>query len=521
MIFRKPYAFLIKNFRKIHIVLLLLCAFVFYKTMQLTGFIKAFLTYVSYDPYLEPITQYTSLIFYIVTILVIIITITLLSLLRKKNKPWKSYLILSATYILILIMFFYTQSYFSSYDGETSTQTARAIHDMLFIGTVPQYITFVLLLVRITGIDINKFSFKNDQEYLELDKDDREEFELNINVDKEAFKRVYRKFKRFLGYFYEEHKYIVNVIVIAGTLILVGYTYYYFGIAHRITKEEQVLNANGYSIQINKSFYSDKDKTGNILEKDSKFVILNLTIKNNSGKRSLNSENFHLINGKKDYTFTESTYSNYFNDIGKNYTAREFRRDETRTYAMIFKVDKNLNKDKFVLYYQEYKSARKVYLRKIKIKLEDVSTIVTSPTKKATEEMKFVYPTGETKGIVLESSILKDNSDYNIESCDSDFNCSIITKNMAVSQNYKILEINFSSSDYEGEDFIDFSTNYGKIKYVDNDNMTREIEIVDLLEEKEYLGKYLYIKVPTEITNSKSIEIIYTLRNRKYIYKIR
>ena len=81
MIFRKPYAFLIKNFRKIHIVLLLLCAFAFYKTMQLTGFIKEFLTYVSYDPYLEPITQYTSLIFYIVTILVIIITITLFILL--------------------------------------------------------------------------------------------------------------------------------------------------------------------------------------------------------------------------------------------------------------------------------------------------------------------------------------------------------------------------------------------------------------------------------------------------------
>ena len=71
MIFRKPYAFLIKNFRKIHIVLLLLCAFIYYKTMELTSFINEFATYLSYDPYLEPITKYTSIAFYIVILIII------------------------------------------------------------------------------------------------------------------------------------------------------------------------------------------------------------------------------------------------------------------------------------------------------------------------------------------------------------------------------------------------------------------------------------------------------------------
>ena len=65
MIFRKPYAFLIKNFRKIHIVLLLLASFIYYKTIQLNSFVSEFLEYLSYDPYLEPITQYTSLLFYL------------------------------------------------------------------------------------------------------------------------------------------------------------------------------------------------------------------------------------------------------------------------------------------------------------------------------------------------------------------------------------------------------------------------------------------------------------------------
>ena len=65
MVFRKPYAFLIKNFKKIHIVLLVLCAFIFFKSMQLNSFLNDFINYLSYDPIVEPITKYTSFLFYI------------------------------------------------------------------------------------------------------------------------------------------------------------------------------------------------------------------------------------------------------------------------------------------------------------------------------------------------------------------------------------------------------------------------------------------------------------------------
>ena len=42
MIIRKPYAFLIKNFRKVHIVLLLLSFFVFRANLQINAFLKEF-----------------------------------------------------------------------------------------------------------------------------------------------------------------------------------------------------------------------------------------------------------------------------------------------------------------------------------------------------------------------------------------------------------------------------------------------------------------------------------------------
>ena len=71
------------------------------------------------------------------------------------------------------------------------------------------------------------------------------------------------------------------------------------------------------------------------------------------------------------------------------------------------------------------------------------------------------------------------------------------------------------------KELIDFSNNYGKIKYVDNENITRVIGIKDILKSQDYLGKYLYIEVPASLEQSKAIEFIYTLRNQKYYYKIR
>ena len=83
------------------------------------------------------------------------------------------------------------------------------------------------------------------------------------------------------------------------------------------------------------------------------------------------------------------------------------------------------------------------------------------------------------------------------------------------------MEIPFSSNDYDGEDLIDFSTKYGKIKYIDNNNIEKEINIKNSLDGTDYLGKYLYLKVPIDIVNAKEIKFVYTIRNERYTYKIR
>jgi len=376
MIIRKPYAFLIKNFRKIHIFLLVLCAYIYYVNMSVRGFVKEFLSLGSYDSYLEPISKHINIFVFFVLILIIAISFILVFLLKHKNKPWKLYVIPILQYVFLFIIFLITSNFFNSYTGYLeSTTTIRAVNDLLFISSLFHYPVFLILIIRIIGIDLNKFSFKTDEEYLELDNEDREEVEISIDIDKESFKRTFRRFKRNLGYVYKEHKYIINIIIVFCFIILGVFTYRYFFIVNKVYKEGEVLNANNYSIDVNNVYITDKDMVGNTISKNNSFVILDVKVKNNIGSREIDFNKFHIVNGVLNYTPTADNYAFEFSDFGKIYNSYEMKQGEEKNFILIYRVDKNLDKDKFVLYYQEINGYNQTYLRKIKIDVKDLSNI--------------------------------------------------------------------------------------------------------------------------------------------------
>lgn len=520
MVFRKPYAFFIKNFRKFHVLLIVMCGFIYSRSLQVSTFNKDFLTYLSYDSYLEPISKYLSPFLYIVIFLTIIVFLILLIVLRRKGKPWKLYLVPVIEYIALIIIFYTITNFYNTYEGDFSTTTIRALNNFLSIATFPQYLVFLILIMRTLGLDIKNFNFSADEEFLELDQEDREEFEINIDFDQNSIKRMLKRTQRSLGYFYEEHKYICNIIfmILAGFILF--RTYYYFGVSHKTIKEDKVFNVNNYSMIINKSFYTDKDKAGNVLEKNSAFVVLNLSVLNNGASRVFDGNDFHVVNGNKNYTYQGNNYSNDFLDIGNSVPTGKLKNGMKKEFALVFKVDKNLNYKNFVLYYQEYKGNTS-YLRKIKLNLENVSEIEETKDLNLTESLEVETPIEGKKEFTYESFLFQDVASYNIESCDSNNKCSIVMKNVNSPTGSKILVINFSSPDYEGTELMKFTTEYGKIKYMDKDGFYRELAITGVLANKDYLGKKLYIKVPSNLENMKEISLIYTIRNKRYSYKIK
>ena len=518
MVFRKPYAFLIKKKKKIHILMLICWALIYYKIYLVKDFVKEFISFGTYNKSLENISSKLSFFFYLTIIFMIIVSLALLLLLRYKKKPWKLYLIVVLEYVFMMYATISLTSFFKSYDAQDAISTIFFNRDILNIASWIQYLVLIILILRITGLDLKKFSFSSDKEFLELSSDDREEFEINIEFDKHSILRKYNQVKRNLNYFYQEHKFVIRIVLIALISITVGYSYYYFGVKHRSYKEGQTFTSGIYNITLEKSYVTNKDSSGNVIEENSKFIILKIKIRNNDSEDvEPTFSRYHLMNSSIDTTNT-IYYDNYFTDLGSVVSSDSILHSEQeKEFALVYKVPKKLDNNRFVLYFQEYnEDANNTYLRKIKLKVNDLSKI----------ENKKLYNMGDTINIIDDKTISFDSIDiqdgftYNKYTCDNGEKCSIEEKNLTAQTGKKVLKITFASSDYEGKEFIDFSCKYGRIKYVDSNGKIQYYNITNLIS-TDYEGKEMFIDITNQISESNEIYISYLVRNKQYDVRIK
>ena len=517
MIIKKPYAFLIKNFKKVHIALLALCCFLYYITNRVNGFLKEFMVYGTYDSYNEPITKYLSPLTFLALIVIIAVSITLILLLKKKEKPWKLYLIPVIEYIFMFIIYTLLVGYFQTYTGNLEQATFRFYKDFMAIATLLQLPVMAVFIMRIFGVDLNKFNFKVDEEYLDLSDEDKDELEINIDFDPRSIKRNSKRLLRNLNYVYQEHKLVFNCIFTIIFIILLKNAYDYIFVVNKSYKTGDTFYADGYEITLKNSYYTDKDYTGNTISDVNSFIVVDLSIKNLDKTRDLDLSKFHIMHGINNYSYTSKTYGTEFQDYGETYATKELKRDETLDLLLIFMVDKKLSKRRFVLYYQELNNGN-LHLRKIKLNLNDVSEIKENEKKILGQEFSFTVE-GEKEHITFDSYEILSTTEFTYRICNTS-SCENKIGKYDAEKGYKILKIGFASDTYEGKDMIDFSSKYGKINYIDNKNKTKSLEIVNPLG-KTYYGKYLYVKVPEALEKSTSIELEYIVRNNKYTYKIR
>lgn len=514
MVVKSPYSFLIKHFRKIHLVLLLISIYVYIKTMNVYSFVKQFLSLGTYDYYSESISKYISPLLYIATLFIIIITAIILLLLKHKKKPWKLYVVPLISYTLLFITFIITSNFFNSYTGQTETAAVRAMRDFLVLTTLPQYGFFVILIIRTLGIDLKKFNFKADQEFLELTSEDKKEFEINIEIDKESYKRFFKRLIRNLNYLYQEHKRVVSLVLVILMGIILYNSYKYIFITNKTYKTGDTFQNSGYEITINNSYFTDKDYKGDIVDKNKNFLIVDVTIKNNATKRKINFNRFHIVNGIKNYTPTSKTYETYFQDLGTAYEEKTIAKLETYRTLLIYKVDKELSRDRFVMYYQEL-NGNTNHLRKIKLKTKDLSKINVQESKNLTEEINLNI-NGIEENIIFDSLTFVTTTTYSKKVCDAG-DCYPKDTNFTISPGYKILQMDFISDETDGKDMIDFLSKYGKINYIDSKGKNVALAIENAVN-KSYYGKYVYIKVPEGIDNENKIYLDITIRNNKYQY---
>lgn len=515
MIIRKPYAFLIKNFKKVHAFLLIVSLYVLFKLFSISNFIGDFMSFGTYDLENNPISKHITILLYVAIFILIIGSFLLLLLLKRKEKPWKMYLVPIIEFIFLFFVLNMVSSFFSHYNNTIAATDIRFSRDLLFILIVGSMGVSGIFGMRLLGIDLNKFNFTSDEEFLELSEEDREQVELRIKIDKNIFIRLYNRVVRHLNYFYLEHKRICNAVFIILGVIIVFSVFKTLFITNKSYSEGDFYSANGYTIKINKSYFTDKDNKGEVISKNSNFVVVDLTIKNNAESRTIKLDNFHLKSGVSDFITTGKTYEKEFQDLGKAYdNVKELKRGETDEFIVIFKVGKDINKDNFSLYYQEGNGI----LRKIKLKITDVSKIQDKGVKKLGEELKLnLKPKEEV--ISLDKYEFSKTIAYTIRICNTT-NCYTEKENYTANDGYVVLKIDFGSTNFEGKDMVDFSANYGKIVYIDNSKMEQSVEFKYPFKKKAQ-GKSIYTLVPEEMAKSESLSIVYTVRNEKYTYKLK
>lgn len=357
MILRRPYAFLIKHFRLIHLILFILCGYVTYRANIILSFFK---DYISYNGNIEVISsEYINYLMFISIILIIIFSVVIYLLMRYKKKPRLLYILLIIISIISSILFVYL--YGNIKELETTIMTAREIRLLRDISRVNFWMLFIVcipIFVRGLGFDIKKFNFNKDLHDLKLEAQDSEEVEVNVDLNSDKVKRTGRKILRELKYYYVENKFFINIIlgVIAVVLIMI-FPFNKF-VINRTLNEGEVLSTNYFNIKVDKSYISERNR----ISKDNSYVILKINVKGKTNKYKLDLDKF-ILEGKNNKYVPSLKYYYYFSDLGIGYKNNILDTGEYKEYLFIYNI-KNEDKD------SNFKLNYIVNDRKIKLNLE-------------------------------------------------------------------------------------------------------------------------------------------------------
>ena len=353
MILRKPYGFLIKHFRLIHLII---TGVLFY----LTRFSTKIYEYIN-SCILDMVNRYNALEYinyniYIYIGIVIVLFLVIFWLFKYKDKPRMVYIVSIVGYIFVGIYMLILFGYFKELPNNIIDQKViRAYRDICLMSLVFQYIINIIMFIRGLGFDVKKFNFTKDIKELNLTQEDAEEVFVDVNVNTASIMRGVRKQKRELGYFYQEYKvFILGIFAII--LFSAGYFgYKYYGDKLRVYHEGDTVGGIYNVVPLQSYFSIDNDKN---------YIIVNFDILKYGVEDKLDVNSLKIVINNKEYIPNKNICNN-FDYLGNCYK-KQYITTESKNYILVYEVD-SLNLDRTYLVYKE--GYEKTY--KIKLDLEN------------------------------------------------------------------------------------------------------------------------------------------------------
>lgn len=454
MIIRKPYAFLIKYFKIIHIILFISMTFLLFKTRNIYMFFREYLLTGTYIYTENMVFQYVSIPMILITILLVAILLLIYFLMRQKQKPVFYYLSSVIFYFITFISFLVFLNFFNNLEFRSySNQVLVIFRDLTMVLYYLNYLFLAVAFARGFGFNVKKFNFERDIKELDITESDREEIEVGGKLDYDNVFNFFRRHIRQLKYYFKENSFVFIVFLVIAVLGGSAYITLDKLVFNKTYREAETIVLNDISYTVYNSYITNKDRYGEYVKnKDTYYLIIDFNVLNQTDNSiKLTVENYRVKMGNN-YYYPKSNIRSKFTDLGTVYNNQNIAIDSSNRYILVFEIGEyNNQKITFQLYYGKKVSDTdaKLYYKDISLNPNTFPEISLG-SYQLTDNVNLENTFLKISNFSINSYEVLDVFNYTYTKCDneaSDGACTDYNASVTPSIGKKILKIEYSDSE--------------------------------------------------------------------------
>lgn len=517
MIVRKPYAFLIKYFKVIHITIFILMTYLLFKTRNIYIFFKEFLSSGTYTYVEDIVNKYINIPMIIISIVLVAVLFLVYFLMRQKKKPVFYYLMAIIFYTITFSSLIFFMSVYKDLEYRTFTNQALVIYrDLSMVLYYLNYIFLTIAFIRGFGFNVKKFNFDKDIKELDITEEDREEIEVSSNIDYEVVSNYFRKRKRYLKYYFKENSFILIVFLVIILLSSIAYISVNKFILNKDYLEGDSIIIDNFEYTINNSYITNKDKYGNyIKDSETNYLIVDFSIINKNLDRKKIEIDLSRVKINNNYYYLKNNLKSKVDDLGVVYENQTLINNTNNNYILVFEIA-NVKDEKVIL---ELYSSKQVVDGEAIIKYKNIVLNPISFTEidlgnfKLMDEIDFNNTYLEDLSFNLNNYELLDQFSYTYTKCDQDImdgKCLDYQATIVPSFKNKILKINYGINNKKINlfDYINISYLKDEKNYIMTSNSIKNITPTNLDD------NIVLLEVPNDI--NEDIEFKFNVRGIKF-----
>ena len=516
MIIRKPYAFLIKYFKIIHIILFLLITYMLFQVRNIYVFFSNFLKTGTYTYFENMASRYVSILMIIFSIILVAFVLLIFFLMKQKKKPVFYYLSATIFYVITFISLIIYMNVFNNLEYQTYSNQALVIfRDLAMILYYCNFYFLAIAFIRGFGFNVKKFNFEKDIKELDITDADREEIEVGTGIDVSKVSNYLRRSKRNMGYYFKENSFILIVFAVIVVLSIVAYISFDKLVLNKVFHEMDTVTIDNLDYKINSSYLTNKDKYGNIIKnKNTYYLIVNFNVLNKDTEKVTIDIKNTRIKIKDDYYYPVTNVTSKFSDLGTIYKAQTIQSNKESNYIIIYEIDnanpdsekiilqlyrgKKVNNGEAILYYKD------VNLSPYLFKDNDIGNY------KLTEEIDLKNTFLKGGKFKVNSYEINDVINYTYNKCSND-KCIEYKSSVVPGSGKKILKIDYSS-DLKNNLFIYLNLEYKK----DDKTISIKNSNLKVVTPSNYPEAYALVEVPENVADSDNLKFIFDLWGTKF-----